>query len=303
MRVLILIVEINQVFKEFFYLCRKLNKGNMKYWPILSKGRFMKVLIYFPLFIMHYSLLFAQPENVNAKLARINDPDGYTYLRKGPAKTYAIKDTIRKNIFFYCAVNDSDWYKIYDMYGNYMDGYIYRNKVQIIDMLSNKEKRKLIQAGFAGMRKMDSLRESFYDTNNHLKVSVTTFNQFDQQWRTYVDIQYHPAMFVFDSYFEKTGDTLMLKDFLSVCCGDADELPGYTLASCFASHPTVVTNELRRDDTSSIKGYFGVIDFGLQNIYYPPSEGANAQDLDKAEAKLSKAYETLLGRKRIPKEE
>ncbi len=242
--------------------------------------------------------LSAQPDDTTARLARIKVLTGYTELHKGPGIQFPVKDTFRTGDFFYCLVNDSDWYKVYDVYGNYKGEYINRTKVDIIDQLSAKEKIAIINTGFNKMRMMDSLFQNF----NKVRHSAKEIRTMTNSRSTFVELQYHPALRVFEEYFVKTGDSVMFESFLSICCGDADEEPSYALAKCFATHPDIVVKELNKlSNKEAVRLYLGDIDFGLQNIFYTP-KGKNSDKLDAIEDVLTNAYQTLLNRKRKPDE-
>ena len=76
--------------------------------------------------------------------AVINDPDGFTYVRKGPSAKCKVKAKIPKDkIFFYTPVFGSDWYHVYLKDGGSCVGYIHRTRILPYDKCPKGTKKKM----------------------------------------------------------------------------------------------------------------------------------------------------------------
>ena len=71
----------------------------------------------------------------------INDPDGYTNVRKGPGINYEIITRVLDNEIFYIEESSNDWYLIYLVEQNYTDGYIHASRVRRLSELSTSFQR------------------------------------------------------------------------------------------------------------------------------------------------------------------
>jgi hypothetical protein len=72
------------------------------------------------------------------RLAVINDPDGYTNVRKAPDPKSDVLFKVTKNEFFLCETGKGSWWKAKDFFQN--TGFIHKNRVRFYQDLSGKEK-------------------------------------------------------------------------------------------------------------------------------------------------------------------
>lgn len=74
------------------------------------------------------ALLLPQVLFSQTKLGRINDPDGYTNIRKEPSGKSEILDRMNTGEIFEFSISESNWYKIWTNYG--ISGYMHNSKIQ-----------------------------------------------------------------------------------------------------------------------------------------------------------------------------
>ena len=72
------------------------------------------------------------------KLAVINDPDGYTNVRKARDAKSEVVLKIEKNELFLCEATKGQWFKAKDFFGN--QGFIHKSRVLLYQDLNKKEK-------------------------------------------------------------------------------------------------------------------------------------------------------------------
>lgn len=72
----------------------------------------------------------------------INDPDGYTNVRQGPGTKHKIIAKIQGNEIFFIEESDNEWFLIYLIENNYLEGYIHSSRVKRISELQAVGKRE-----------------------------------------------------------------------------------------------------------------------------------------------------------------
>ena len=73
--------------------------------------------------------------NAESKLARINDPEGFSNVRSGQSSNSAIVAKLEKGDFFYCDDAKADWLKIVALKwkdGNQIEGFVHIRLFQFI---------------------------------------------------------------------------------------------------------------------------------------------------------------------------
>lgn len=77
------------------------------------------------------------------RLAKINDPDGYTNVREGKGTNYPVKLKLEeKDIFFVYPNYKESWWMIEKL--NCEKGYVSKNRIKLIGNLAEKEKASLV---------------------------------------------------------------------------------------------------------------------------------------------------------------
>lgn len=70
----------------------------------------------------------------------INDPDGYTNVRKGQTTSSAIVGRFNRGERFYARSNSGSWWPVYYSISGSRIGYIHTSKLNLIRVVSNSEK-------------------------------------------------------------------------------------------------------------------------------------------------------------------
>jgi len=76
-------------------------------------------------------------------LAIINDPDGYTNIRKGPSSKYEIVGRIKENEIFIVDALKHNWYHVYVGEDETLEGFIHIAHISLLDKLQKIGEHKL----------------------------------------------------------------------------------------------------------------------------------------------------------------
>ncbi len=104
-------------------------------------------------------------------LAIINDPDGYTNMRKGPGSSYEIVDQILKNEIFLIEDLIGDWYLMYKVEKGYQEGYIHKSRVLPMNKLQK-----------VGLREFKDKYLTISDSKINFKIKRGNFNKSDHHY-------------------------------------------------------------------------------------------------------------------------
>jgi len=243
-----------------------------------------KKYILFILTIFCISTAFA-----DNKLARINDPDGFTNIRSGQGKDFPIIATIDTTDFIYCdPTTKNDWVKVITMKwqnGKQIEGFIRKTRIQFIEKLDNKEQKKILTEIF---RKQKNLAENFQKTRK-INDNKETRNKLE----LYSDIKYSPILEILPKYFCATSDTTIIELFFSTIWADkgsANEIPSVSIGQCFVCKPDLVIRELEKLTNKREKKFIiDDIEWGLLN-YFEVGEDrkSNNPEFKKLKLKLDK---------------
>lgn len=223
------------------------------------------------------------------KLARINDPDGFTNIRSGQGKDFSIVATIDTTDFFYCdPTTKNDWVKIGAMKwqnGKQIEGYIHRTRIQLIEKLDDKKQKELLTEI---LRKQKNLAENFQKTRK-IKENKEARNKIE----LYSDIKYSPILEILPKYFCATSDTTIIELFFSTIWADkgsANEIPSFTIGECFICKPDLVIRELEKLTNKREKKFIiDEIEWGLLNYFEVGENGkSNNPEFKKLKLKLEK---------------
>ena len=193
------------------------------------------------------------------KLAIINDPDGFTYVRSGQRKEFPVIDMINKDEFFYCDPTETgEWVKIsvikYEFKQSkqkwdYIDfkqieGYIHRSKIQLVENLDYKKQKELITQI---LNKQRILVDNVNDTWES-KDSIS-YRTIGKECSLHVELKYEPILDILPKYFCSTNDVEVLQLFFATMWADrgsASEMPSNAIFHCFVCKTDIVIEQLRK---------------------------------------------------------
>ncbi len=107
----------------------------MLYFDVIARYLLMRLSTTI-LFISLVSAISAQP------LAIINDPDGFTNVRKGPGTTYEVVGKLVENEVFMLSDElqpDNEWYMVFQVEFPYAEGYVHKSRIQLLSKLPKVE--------------------------------------------------------------------------------------------------------------------------------------------------------------------
>ncbi|VXD13399.1 SH3 domain-containing protein [Marinoscillum sp. 108] len=113
----------------------------------------------------------------------INDPDGYTNVRKGPGTNYEIVAKAQDNEIFYIEDSDSDWFLIYLIENNYLEGYIHSSRVRRISELQPIGEREYK----SGLLTIKDKKYEFTIARSDFKKSEHEYELQDDKWVIKID--------------------------------------------------------------------------------------------------------------------
>lgn len=91
-------------------------------------------------------LVLAVPFLVNSQmLATIDDPNGYTDIRKGPDSRHEIVGQIEENEIFLIDELKDDWAKVYKIEDGYLEGYIHQSQITPLNKLQKIGRSKFTE--------------------------------------------------------------------------------------------------------------------------------------------------------------
>lgn len=226
-----------------------------------------------------------------SNLARINDKDGFTYLRNGQSINSAIIDTIYKNEFFYCEQSNSDWFEIteikWDRTGYQIKGFMHKSRIQIIDSLNKEKLKDLIESIFEKYKNLGIELNNFvlrdtYDNESRTwksKKDSIDFKDIYQRNNDYSEKYFSPILKTFSDYFCKSQDIETFNLFINTLwahSGSANEMLSFTLGECFICEPELVQKQLKSiKNPNELELMINHIDWGLMNLFWTEEDGDN----------------------------
>ncbi len=150
------------------------------------------------------------------KLAIINDPDGFTYVRNGQGMNFKVVDTLFKDDFFYFQfVDNSEWAKVTAWKGRQVEGFIHKSRIQEIQKLDSKKQKVLITNTLERHR---ILADNFQNACNS-KDSLA-YRKTIRELEFHSDTKYDPVLYILPKFFCSTNDTKVLQLFFSTMWAD-----------------------------------------------------------------------------------
>jgi len=205
------------------------------------------------LFFLSFNLVFHSLK-AEWQLALINDTDGFTYVRSGKGTTFTTVATIQKDDLFYCESSASDWWKVTTRKN--VEGFVHKSRIQIVKDMPIGTKKKLILTVF----KTQELLGDQYMAGRIGGIQMMEHN----------DDKFVPMLEIFTTYFSKTGDTILLRQFFDsiwAYSGSADERPSYTVGEIFICKTELVTAVIKKLPTSQREHIVSAVDWGLLNHF------------------------------------
>lgn len=177
------------------------------------------------------------------KLAIINDPDGFTFVRNGQGMDFKVIDTLLAEDFFYFhLIDNSDWAKVTAWKGRQIEGYVHKSRIQEVDKLDLSKQKDLI---IKTLERHKILAENFqnaWQSRDSLAYRTTV-----RALEFHSDTKYDPILDILPKYFCKASDPEVLQLLFATMWADkgsANEMPSFSIGNCFMCNPDMVIQQL-----------------------------------------------------------
>lgn len=221
------------------------------------------------------------------KLAIINDPDGFTYVRSGKGKDFKIVDTLFTEDFFYFQyIDNSEWAKVTAWKGGQIEGFVHKSRVQEFEKLESKKQKELITKILDRHRVLADNFQNAWKSKDSLAYRTTR-----GELEFYSDTKYDPILSILSKYFCSTSDTKVLQLFFATMWADkgsANEMPSFSIGNCLVCKPDLVIEQLQKiKDIEQKKLLFDQIEWGLLNNFSVDEHGkSDNKEFNKLKARL-----------------
>lgn len=223
-------------------------------------------------------------------LAVINDPDGFTHVRKGQSATSLILVTLHKDQLFAVHPGKGDWWKveyatwrINAVFGD-KEGYIHKSRVHLLNDMADSARRGILCRTLSAVRQefkhANRLSEEAHRTSDKVKSQKLLDNASHTRTRAF-DATYEAVLEELAAYIIRSGDTIVLHEWLLVYIdteGSSSEWPSEALAICFTGARDLVMDAIRSFPPKQRKILYGHIYFGLTNL-----DSDNRTDIQRLE--------------------
>ncbi|RPD42090.1 SH3 domain-containing protein [Chitinophaga barathri] len=220
-------------------------------------------------------------------IACINDPDGFTNVRKTPGLQSEITGKIINEEFFYCEPNANEWWKI-TMNG--MEGYIHRSRVRMLNDLPDSVNADIFQRNFSQYTqqvkkkhdiwlKYNEKEKRWRDPKDSLAYKKAR-KEHGRQFETKLD----PLMLAFSPYFCRTRDTatlILVFRYMLTDTGSASETPDDTVGECYICQPETVLQVIAGFPRKERGGLYAAVELGLVNHSFGKEKETVYQRLSK----------------------
>jgi len=208
--------------------------------------------------------------NGQNQLARINDPDGFTFVRSGEGKDYPIIAKIESDDFFYYENSLNDWLKVraikWNSNGDQIEGFMHKSKVQPIESLDIKTKQKLFKKVLSKQKSNAELFQKSCNSND-----TTGYYKIIHSLEEYDDTRYSPILSCLPNYLCLSKDTILLQLFFATLWADkgsANELQSEAIGNCYVCAPNFILGQAKwitnKEQQILI---FDLIEWGLLNHF------------------------------------
>ncbi len=221
------------------------------------------------------------------KLAIINDLDGFTYVRSGQGKDFIVVDTLFTDDFFYFQfIDNSEWVKVTAWKGRQIEGFVHKSRVQEVEKLDSKKQRGLIAKTLERHRILADNFQNAWKSKNSLAYRTTV-----RELEFFSDTKYDPILNILPKYICSTKDIEVLQLFFATMWADkgsANEIPSFSIGSCFICNPDLVIEQLAKINNIEQKTFiFDHIEWGLLNNFEVDENGkSNNKEFNKLKARL-----------------
>jgi hypothetical protein len=196
------------------------------------------------------------------KLARINDPDGYTNVRSGKGTDFEIVAQFKDGEYFHCEPSTDDWWLVQIFSDQY--GYIHRSRITLISSLSDKEKYQLIDSTLIKLK----LMRLAYDSISKSDSKTLQLSKLEELGK-YEETRYTPLLDYLSEQFCSHKDSNLLNRFLDVMVINqlsANEMPSWTLGDCYICYPDLVISKIQSFSKEDREVLFNDLLFGFENV-------------------------------------
>ncbi len=220
------------------------------------------------------------------KLAIINDPDGFTFVRSGQGKEFKVVDTLFSDDFFnFQFIDNSDWAKVSTWKGRQIEGFICRSRIQEIEKLNIKKQKELIEKTF------EKHIIFAFNFQSVLKYNDIVTRNAVNELEFHNDTKYDPILSILPKYFCLTKDVEVLQLFFATMWADkgsANEMPSFAIGKCFVCNPDLVIEQLTKIKIVEQKTLiFDHIEWGLLNYFDVEENGkSDNKEFNKLKARL-----------------
>lgn len=233
------------------------------------------------------TFLFSLTLFAENKLAIINDPNGFTFVRSGQGKDFKVVDTLFAEDFFYFQfIGKSEWAKITAWKGRQIEGFVDKSRVQEVEKLDNKKQRDLITKILERHRILADNFQGAWKSKDSLAYRTTV-----RLLEFHSDTKYDPILTILPKYLCSTNDIEVLQLFFATMWADqgsANEMPSFSIGDCFICNPDLVIEQLTNIKNIEQKKYiFEHIEWGLLNHFdVDEYENSNNKEFNKLKARL-----------------
>jgi len=202
-----------------------------------------------------------------SRLAIINDPDGFTFVRSGQGKDFKVVDTLFTDDFFYFQlVDNSEWAKVTAWKGRQIEGFVHKSRIQDVEKLDNEKQKGLIIKTFERQRILADNFQIAWKSKDSLAYRKTV-----RELEFHSDTKYDPILTILPKYFCSTGDTQVIQLFFATMWADkgsTNEMPSFSIGDCFICNPDLVLGQLTKiKNIEQKKSLLDHIEWGLLNHY------------------------------------
>jgi hypothetical protein len=221
------------------------------------------------------------------KLAIINDPDGFTFVRSGQGKDFKVVDTLFIDDFFYFQFADnSEWAKVTAWKGRQIEGFVHKSRIQEFEKLDNKKQKELITKTLDRHRILADNFQNAWKSKDSIAYRKTV-----RELEFHSDTKYDPVLTILPNYFCSTSDIQVLQLFFSTMWADkgsANEMPSFSIGKCFMCKPDLVIEQLTKiKNVEQKKSIFDQIEWGLLNNFDVDENGkSDNKEFNKLKARL-----------------
>lgn len=224
-----------------------------------------------------------------SKLAVINDPDGFTYVRSGQSKDFKVVDTLYTDDFFYFQlVDNSDWAKVTTWKGRQIEGFVHKSRIQEVEKLDNAKQKQLIMKVLDRQRILADNFRNAWKSKDDIAYRTTV-----KELEHYNDTKYDPILTILPKYFCATNDIEVIQLFFATSWADkssANEMPSFSIGDCFICKTDIVIEQLKRiKDIEQKKHILDQIEWGLLNHFSVDEDGkSDNKEFNKLKTRLDK---------------